>query len=191
MRKIPFWGWMVLLAIVAFVLILAIPTEDKDQPKVEGEVVYSEVDVQERDDKLPVVKGTSILGDQISIGDSGNPTLVFVVAHWCPHCQREVPRIVKALADRPMEGVDLRAVSTAQSESRGNWSPAQWLQGEDWNIPTLADDEASTAGEALGADSFPKFILADGDGEIVDEQSGELSEAELDKLFTKAEELTQ
>ena len=42
---------------------------------------------------------------------AGQPTLVVFLAHWCPHCQAEVPVIVKAIADWTIP--EIRAVAVA------------------------------------------------------------------------------
>jgi len=42
----------------------------------------------------PTVTGTSASGATTTIGPSANPKLVVFLAHWCPHCRAEVPRIV-------------------------------------------------------------------------------------------------
>ena len=47
--------------------------------------------------EVPVASGTDYNGEPSSIGDSGEPQIVAFLAHWCPHCQREVPRLVTAM----------------------------------------------------------------------------------------------
>ena len=61
---------------------------------------------------------------------------IWFVAHWCPHCQAEVPRIV-ALAEqgRLPEGVDVAAVSTAVDATAPNYPPSAWLDRVGWPFP--------------------------------------------------------
>jgi len=48
----------------------------------------------------PVLEGASFDGTPITIGGpTDGPTLVVFLAHWCPHCNREVPELI-ALNDR-------------------------------------------------------------------------------------------
>ena len=48
----------------------------------------------------PVLEGRSFDGSKVTIGGkTGQPTLVMFMAHWCPHCQREVPLVVQWRAD--------------------------------------------------------------------------------------------
>ena len=136
----------------------------------------------------PLVTGQSFDGNPITIGPSvGAPQLVFVVAHWCPHCQKEVPVIVDWLRDggRPA-GVELRAISTAVSEDRPNYPPSTWLAEEGWTVPTIADDEEGSAARALGVSAYPFFVALDREGKVVARASGELSIDEIEQLLARA-----
>src|SRR5262245_58095868 len=45
----------------------------------------------------PTLQGTNFAGQPVTIGKDGKPKAVVFVAHWCPHCQAEVPRISQYL----------------------------------------------------------------------------------------------
>ena len=47
--------------------------------------------------RLPTLTGTGLDGKPLTIGPSGKPQVILIVAHWCPHCQAEVPRLVSWL----------------------------------------------------------------------------------------------
>ncbi len=59
----------------------------------------------------PVITGASFDGSPVVIGP-GSPTLVVFLAHWCPHCQAEVPMLVEwAESLRVPFGLDVFAVA--------------------------------------------------------------------------------
>lgn len=132
----------------------------------------------------PTRSGETLDGDAITIGDG--PAVVLFLAHWCPHCQREVPFIVDWLeANGEPEGVTLQAVTTSIDPARDNYPPDEWLARERWPIPTMVDDDNSVAA-AYGVTSFPYFVAIDGDGQIVARTSGELDQAALEAIIDHA-----
>ena len=126
---------------------------------------------------FPAFEGQDLLdGAPLAIPDDGTPKLVIFVAHWCPHCQAEVPRITDWLDENGFpEGVDLYAVSTGVAESRGNYPPASWLQAARWPVPTMADSEKGAAAAAAGLSAYPFFVVVGADGNVLARDSGELS----------------
>ncbi len=134
----------------------------------------------------PVVDGKTFTGEPISVGGTGPQVLVFV-AHWCPHCQREVPFLVDYFDEHGMpDGVDVRSVSTAVTSQRPNYPPSAWLEREDWTVPTMADSDEGDAATAFGLTAFPYFVAIDKDGDVAARASGELEEAQLEALFDAA-----
>ena len=80
---------------------------------------------------FPEFSGTSAMdGQPLTIAKDGRPKLVLFVAHWCPHCQREVPVIKKWLDANKRTDFDVLAVSTAVDASKGNYPPLSWLTKE-------------------------------------------------------------
>jgi cyclophilin family peptidyl-prolyl cis-trans isomerase/thiol-disulfide isomerase/thioredoxin len=127
---------------------------------------------------IPTIVGTDDDGNPVTI-EPGNPTVIVVMAHWCPHCQAEIPRIVEWNdAGEIPDGVDVLGVSTAADESRGNYPPTSWLEKEQWPFDVLADDE-NTALNALGVTAFPTLIAVGADGRVALRVSGE---ADLDQF---------
>lgn len=138
---------------------------------------------------IPTVSGTSLDGEPMTIGaGDGTAKLILFVAHWCPHCQREVPAIVEHLADTPMpDDVELLTVSTSVTEDRGNYPPSEWLEDEGWTAPVLADSDDFAAAEAYGLSAFPYFVVTDADGAVVARTSGEISMDQFDALVEAAQ----
>ena len=99
------------------------------------------------------------------------------MAHWCPHCQDEVPRIVSLDQQGRLPAiVDIYAVSTGVNEAAPNYPPSAWLSSAGWPYPALADDTAQAAGMAYGLSSFPYLVVTDAAGNVVYRHSGELGE---------------
>lgn len=137
--------------------------------------------------QAPVLEGETFDGNKMTIGDSGKPTLVVFVAHWCPHCQREVP-VLKSYFDLQglPEGVDVLAVSTSINPDRPNYPPSKWLEKEGWTIPTLLDDDDSSAAAAWGLSAFPYFVALHADGTVAARITGELEAPQLEALIAAA-----
>lgn len=129
---------------------------------------------------LPTLTGTGPDGAAVVIGPTGAPQIVAVVAHWCPHCQAEVPRIVAWLRDNSLPGgATLTTLSTAIDPARPNFPPSTWLRNEGWTAPVLTDDAASSGLAALGIPSFPGFVFVNSDGTVAGRMTGELDPEQL------------
>jgi thiol-disulfide isomerase/thioredoxin len=136
---------------------------------------------------IPTVSGLDFDGKPITIGPDGKAKVIVFVAHWCPHCQAEVPRIVAHLKDTPMpDDVELVSVSTAVQVGAENYPPQAWLEREQWPAPVLADDADGTVAQAYGLRSFPYFVVADKDGKVVVRTSGEITMDDFDVLVQAA-----
>ena len=124
----------------------------------------------------PRLESVDFAGKPVTAGGAtGSPYALVFLAHWCPHCQAEVPRLVAWLADHQVpDGVDLVAVSTAIDPARPNFPPSEWLDREGWAQPTLIDDAAYTAYRALGQLTFPGFVFVTADGRVSLRTTGEL-----------------
>ena len=91
----------------------------------------------------------------IKPGD-GTPKLVMFFAHWCPHCQAELPRVISwAKAGAIPEGVEVIGVATGTDSARPNYPPSSWLKDIGWTYPTMADSPQSTAASGLWPAGVP------------------------------------
>jgi thiol-disulfide isomerase/thioredoxin len=138
----------------------------------------------------PVLQGQDFSGQAQSIaGQSGKPSLVMFVAHWCPHCQREVPLVVGWRADGTIpEDIDLVAVSTGVDPAYPNYPPSDWLAREQWPGRVMTDDDASTAAQACGLPAYPYFVALDKAGHVVARGQGELDQAAIEQLVSALEQ---
>ena len=137
---------------------------------------------------VPTINGHSFDGASVSIEPNGRPKVVIVAAHWCPHCQAELPRVATYLAQHPdaATGIDITVVSTDVSSSRPNYPPGEWLAGINWPTPVIADDDNGRAAQALGTSSFPYFVVAGANNQVVARRSGELAIDEFSALLEQA-----
>jgi len=137
--------------------------------------------------QAPSVSGATFDGSPVSISADGRPKVIMFLAHWCPHCQAEVPRVQAWLDANGMpDDVGLVAVATGTSADRPNYPPGRWLRKEDWTVPTIVDDEAGVAGQAYGLSGFPFFVVVDANGKVVVRASGEQSEQAWTQLLDAA-----
>ncbi len=116
--------------------------------------------------KSAVVAGYDFNGSPITIGEPGSRQLIVFFAHWCPHCQVELPLLVKWMAETDHAGLQIVAVATATTPARPNYPPSAWLEKEKWNGQILVDDATSSAFVAMGGGSFPYMLLLNAKGTV-------------------------
>ncbi|MDQ1505513.1 MAG: hypothetical protein QOD57_3240 [Actinomycetota bacterium] len=137
--------------------------------------------------EIPEVRGQSFDGSPVDIRNDGRPKLILFVAHWCPHCQREVPLLTDYLKSHPLpKGVDIYTVATATSPQRPNYPPSAWLAKVGWKAPTMADSDDAKAANAFGLNAFPYFVAVDGSGKVVARTTGEITTDDFAGLAAKA-----
>ena len=124
---------------------------------------------------IPTISGIGLDGQALEFGPDDGPIAIVVLAHWCPHCQAELPGLADFIAEGLIPaGVSVVGVSTAIDPVLPNYPPSAWLQREGWTQPTLVDDADSTALTALGIESFPGFIFLAADGTVAQRLTGEI-----------------
>jgi len=127
----------------------------------------------------PGLAGAGFDGTPIVV-QPGRPTLVIFLAHWCPHCRREVPVLTQWQQSGGVpEGVDVIGIATATDEALPNYPPSQWLADEKFPFPVMADSESSDAAKAYGLSGYPYFVLLDAGGKVVQRAAGEIDPATL------------
>lgn len=134
----------------------------------------------------PVVEGESPDGLPSQIGGTGQPTMVAFLAHWCPHCQAELPILVDLEAEGAFEGMQTVAVLTGTNPDAPNYPPAEWLIDEGWPGDVLVDDESAQAAAAWGLAGYPYLVFLDADGNVVARTSGELPAEDVAALAAEA-----
>ena len=132
----------------------------------------------------PTLTGQTFSRSPITIGNTGRPHVLMFVAHWCPHCQAEVPRIVAMEKAGETAGVPVTAIATGTNENASNWPPSAWLQRVGWPYPTLVDTASATAARAYGLSAYPYLVFVDGNGHVAARVAGEVAPNDLAKMFS-------
>lgn len=127
----------------------------------------------------PTAEGLGPDGDPVTIGRPGQPTLVVFLAHWCPHCQAELPRLVTLMEEGSLDGVRMVAVLTGTDANAPNYPPVAWLEREGWAGEVLLDDDQASAALAFGRSGYPFLVALGADGTVVDRRSGERTPEEV------------
>lgn len=133
----------------------------------------------------PIIEGKTFAGSPVTAPVAGEPTMIAFVAHWCPHCQKEVPVITKWAGDGGLKGVQLVAVATATDKTQPNYPPSAWLSREEWPGKVIADDAKSSAGTAFGVTGYPTLVFIDAEGKVRARMSGEQPVEALDAAIAK------
>ena len=132
---------------------------------------------------MPLVEGAGFDGRPVTVGGpTAGPTLYVFLAHWCPHCNDEIPELIELEnRDGIPEGVGIVAISTAVDETAPNYPPSEWLVDKNWpsQWPVMADSADSTSFVVNGGGGFPYLLIADADGNVLDRASGTKSAEEL------------
>ena len=136
----------------------------------------------------PTLNGYAFDGSNLSVtpGD-GKPYMLVFLAHWCPHCNREIPRLIEWQASGAIPAdLQIIGVSTAVASDRPNYPPSQWVVAKGWPWPVMVDSEAMDAAEAYGVSGYPFFALVGADGKVKVRGSGELEIDQLNQIVDAA-----
>lgn len=132
----------------------------------------------------PSVTGENFAGEPVSIVNDGTPKAIAFLAHWCGHCQREVPRVQEWLdGGGGVAGVGIVSVATSEEELQANHPASAWLADEGWTAPVISDDEVGSAHLAFGGGGFPYWVFVNADGTVAARTAGELDIATLEALM--------
>ena len=150
-----------------------VSVEGAHLPRFEGEEPDPAMEM-----RAPAFAATSFDGTEVSVlpGD-GTAKVIGFFAHWCPHCQRELPRIADWMADNRLPaGVEVIAVSTAVDPGGPNYPPSAWFEEEQWPAVVVRDSADDEIAEAYGLRGFPYTVGIDADGRVVARVAGELND---------------
>ena len=136
----------------------------------------------------PTLNGATFDGSGVSVtpGD-GQAYMIVFLAHWCPHCNREVPRLIEWQASGAVPSeLQVVGVSTAVASDRPNYPPSRWVVEKGWTWPILADSSSREAAEAYGVSGFPFFVIVGADGTVKARVSGEVEIPALTQIVSDA-----
>lgn len=135
----------------------------------------------------PTVRARTPEGEATTVGGAGEePTLVVFLAHWCPHCQAEVPVLVDMAEDGAFEGTRLVGILTGTNADAPNFPPVAWLEREGWPGEVLLDDDDFSAAAAYGLAGYPFMVVLDADGRVVARTSGEQPPEAIEAMLEAA-----
>jgi cytochrome c biogenesis protein CcmG/thiol:disulfide interchange protein DsbE len=124
-------------------------------------------------------------------GADGKPMMLVFLAHWCPHCNAEIP-VLNEWKKQGLVPDDLNVIgiSTGTRADQPNYPPSKWIEDMEWSWAALPDSDKNEAAYAYGVTGFPTFVVIGGDGMVKYRGSGEKSLEELDAVVKKALALT-
>ena len=133
---------------------------------------------------IPEVKGEDFKGTPVSITNDGKPKVIMFLAHWCVHCQAEVPVVAQWIKQQGMPaGVELVAVATGSDPAAPNYPPDAWFAREDFTVPTIVDTKNEVA-KAYGLSAYPFWVFVGANGAVAGRMTGELPIADLQTIIS-------
>lgn len=141
----------------------------------------------------PLLSGLNFSSSPIVIDPATKgPYMLVFLAHWCVHCNAEVPRLISWKNSGAVPaGLNVIGVPTAVSQTAPNYPPAVWFSEKGWPWPTLVDEAqgdgaAGKAATAYGASGWPYFVIVGADGKVKARVSGEVEIADLQTIVDTA-----
>lgn len=138
----------------------------------------------------PTVIGKNFDNNTVEINNAdGKAKGIVFLAHWCGHCQAEVPRVQAWLdAGGGVPGVELYSVATAMNSGQPNYPPSDWLDRENWSLPVIRDDKEDSVLTAYGSGGFPYWVFTNADGTVALRTAGELTIVQLEGILSDLEQ---
>jgi len=131
---------------------------------------------------VAVLKGYDLQGRPVTIDPAGEgkATMVVFLAHWCPHCNREIPVLNKWRESGEVPtGLRVVGITTGSKADQANWPPSKWLTAMKWPFEVMADSEAQEAARAYGVGGYPFMAFVGANGKITARTSGEIPVEQL------------
>ncbi|MET0207426.1 MAG: TlpA disulfide reductase family protein [Burkholderiaceae bacterium] len=136
--------------------------------------------MQPREGQLPALTLDRAGGGTLSLtAFRGRPVVLNLWATWCGPCVREMPALQAAQRERP----DVHFVFVNQGEPAGQVTA--WLRAQQLQLQNVAIDEHRQASAAFKQRGYPTTLFFDGSGQLVEQRTGELSEAALQATLAR------
>jgi len=133
--------------------------------------------------QAPSFSGPDQNSEIISLEKNGKSKILLFLAHWCPHCQAEVP-VVQEYIDTfglPAD-VEVIGILTSIDRSRDNYPPHDWLVKEGWSEIQIYDLDREI-GTAYGLNAFPYWVTLDKELKVVNRVTGRLTPDQITVLI--------
>jgi len=137
----------------------------------------------------PIPTGIDLNGNSITMStrvglEERKPTVIVFLAHWCSHCQREVPIIQNWInKNGSSNNINLYSVVTYIEKNKPNYPPNDWLIRENWSPSVIFDNEENIIAEHFGLSAFPYWVFLNSDGTVNMRHSGSLGEEKFDQIM--------
>ena len=138
---------------------------------------------------VAVLKGYDLQGRPVTIDPAGEgkATMVVFLAHWCPHCNREIPVLNKWRESGEVPtGLRVIGITTGSKADQANWPPSKWMTAMKWPFEVMADSEAQEAAAAYGVAGYPFMAFVGANGKITARTSGEVPVEQIQSFANAA-----
>jgi thiol-disulfide isomerase/thioredoxin len=194
--------WWIVGGVVGLGLIVALAASIATEPEINEEIGFGQPTAEGNPLPLyaagtedvgvgltaPTVTGADWNGTPVSIEPDGNSKIILFLAHWCPHCQAEVPRVQAWIDEGNLpDDVELISVATSTDRLQTNWPPQTWLEEEGWTSPVIMDDQVGTVAANYGMAGTPFYVVLDGDNNNLGRLSGEIGVEGIEALVALAQ----
>ncbi len=193
--------WVIALIMVAGVAVVAIAASSRDgaddgvaqtAPAEAIGVGLPALPVDGEDPAVgtaaPAISAQTLDGARVTLEADGTARVYGFFAHWCPHCQNELPRISDWLNSNTLpDDVEVVAISTAVDPGRDNYPPSGWFAEEEWPATVLLDSDEDDISIGFGLTGFPFWVAVDGDGNVVGRVSGEIDIPQFEEMLAMVE----
>ncbi len=171
--------WVGAFVLIAAVIAIAVTSAGDDPSSEFEETAFAEIigdplpSLTQPDPSVgaaaPQVITQTLDGERVQIShDDGVARVFLFLAHWCPHCQAELPSVVEWMSanDTPA-GVEIVAISTAVDPQADNYPPSAWFEREGFAGTVLVDTEEGALAQGFGLTGFPFGAAVAADGSII------------------------
>jgi cell division protein FtsB len=143
--------------------------------------------------ELPDISGPEYYsGEQVDYpaGSNGKARVWLIWAHWCPHCQNELPDLNSWWPENASRfpDIELVTVTSAIDETRGNPLDA-YLDSSQFSFPVIVDETGAVSAK-FGTTAFPFWVVTDTEGRVVFRIAGELGIDNVDQIFAQLETMS-
>jgi thiol-disulfide isomerase/thioredoxin len=143
--------------------------------------------------ELPDISGPEYYSGQevdFPAGSNGKARVWLIWAHWCPHCQNELPDLNSWWPENASRfpDIELVTVTSAIDDTRGNPLEA-YLDSSQFSFPVIVDESGAVSAK-FGTTAFPFWVVTDTEGRVVFRIAGELGIDNVDQIFAQLETMS-
>lgn len=131
---------------------------------------------------IPTFTAQDFSGVSHTVRPGNGPYMLVFAAHWCPHCQKELPDLVAMKKNKKIPAdVDMIVIATSTSSERPNYPPSSWLKDMPWPGLSVADTRDGAIAQAFGLTGYPYIIYIADDGSVQARTQGEQEDIDVQK----------